>query len=65
MNKLMLLLRPSLRGGMLILASSLIGSAPLSAAYILNFFPASDYNSNTAAMNAALGITGYQTDSFE
>ncbi len=36
-----------------------------SAAYILNFFPASDYNSNTAAMNAALGITGYQIDSFE
>jgi hypothetical protein len=31
----------------------------------LNFFPVSDYNTNTATMDATLGITGYTIDSFE
>jgi hypothetical protein len=35
------------------------------AAIILNFFPASDFNANTAVMDAALGITGYTIDTFE
>jgi len=29
------------------------------------FFPATDYNANTAAMDATLGITGYTVDTFE
>jgi len=48
-----------------ILVISLFGCAPLSAAYVLNFFPASDYSANTSTMNTTLGISGYQIDSFE
>jgi len=35
------------------------------AAILLTWFPASDYNSNTSAMNATLGITGDTIDTFE
>jgi hypothetical protein len=35
------------------------------AGVILNFFPVSDYNANTATMDATLGTTGFTIDSFE
>lgn len=35
------------------------------ASFAVTFFPASDYNANTAAMDATLGISGAQIDSFE
>lgn len=43
----------------------LLVSPAATAGIILKFFPASSYNTNTAQMDAALGITGYQTESFE
>lgn len=36
-----------------------------SASVVLNFFPVSDYNANTATMNATLGVSGYTIDDFE
>ena len=65
MNKFKFSRLPGLTNFVSVLAVSLICSAPLSAGIVLNFFRASDYNSNTAAMNATLGITGYQVDTFE
>jgi hypothetical protein len=55
------------KGFAALLVFSLIASAPVSANCLcsINFFPASDYNSNTGIMNTTLGITGNQFDSFE
>ncbi len=41
------------------------GWVPAHAPMITSFFPASTYNANTALMDAALGITGYTTITFE
>jgi len=49
----------------LALAAMLFGVLPANANILLTFFPGSDFNSNTAAMDATLGITGYQIDGFE
>jgi hypothetical protein len=65
MNQIKLPSIPRLPGFASILAISLIGGPSLSASYVIDFFPVSDYNANTAAMNTTLGITGYQVDSFE
>jgi hypothetical protein len=35
------------------------------ASIILNFFPVSTYNANSATMDATLGVTGYTIDNFE
>jgi hypothetical protein len=49
---------------MALLAMVLAGPAA-HASLVLSFFPASDFNANTAVMDAALGITGYTIDTFE
>jgi hypothetical protein len=46
-----------------VLGLLLMGSAQ--ASVVLTFFHASDYNSNTAAMNTTLGLTGDTFDTFE
>jgi hypothetical protein len=45
--------------------SVLLSAHSAGAAVVLNFFPASDYNANTATMDATLGTTGYTVDDFE
>src|SRR5579875_3078899 len=46
-------------------AFGVLFEAPLSAAPVVTVFPVSVYSSNTAAMDASLGITGFQIDEFE
>ena len=54
------------RRALLILALAVISVVPqANAGTILQFFSGSAYNSNTAVMDATLGITGYTIDSFE
>ncbi len=43
----------------------LLVSPAAMAGIVLNFFPATSYNTNTTQMDAALGITGYQIENFE
>lgn len=51
-------------GGLTLAAAALLVGTQAHAAIILNWFPASDYNANTPAMDGTLGITGYTIDSF-
>ena len=49
-------------------ASGALGLALAASAHagiVLTFFPVSDFNSNTVAMDATLGLTGYTIDNFE
>lgn len=47
------------------LAIAAVGALQVHGGVILNFFPVSDYNANTATMDATLGTTGFTIDSFE
>lgn len=44
---------------------SLLATAPLSAGYVINIYPVSDYSTNTGLMNTTLGISGDTIDDFE
>jgi hypothetical protein len=56
--------RKQVRYAMLALCGGLLATQA-NASIVLTFFPASDYNANTTAMNATLGITGDTIDNFE
>ena len=47
------------------LAAMLFGVLPAKASISLTFFPGSDFNANSAMMDATLGTTGFQIDTFE
>ncbi len=51
-------------GGLTLAAAALLVGTQAHAAIISNWFPASDYNANTPAIDGTLGITGYTIDSF-
>ncbi len=44
--------------------ASITAASNANATIILEFFPASDFNSNTATMDGTLGISTYSTDNF-
>jgi hypothetical protein len=43
----------------------LLVSRPAGASILLTFFPGSSFNANSSTMDATLGITGFQIDTFE
>lgn len=43
----------------------LLATVPLSAGYVINIYPVSDYSTNTGLMNTTLGISGDIIDDFE
>jgi hypothetical protein len=43
----------------------LLVSRPADASILANFFPGSSFNANSSTMDATLGVTGFQIDTFE